>query len=187
MFACRLLYHTLWCAIVLIALPALSTGLVQKKATWNRLFRQTLTQQHKPSSCFVGLQVSPLIGGPGWLPVHVKVVLETAGCEHKWDFVPLKPSDPATLSQLVQFQAVPGEIRYFVSPVMDIDDARGMDMDELAPSAETLTEEPAVGLAREFCEFYSDRNMHLVTNNCWTFAFQLYSFLSQDPGTNTTD
>jgi hypothetical protein len=22
--------------------------------------------------------------------------------------------------------------------------------------------------------------MHLVTNNCWTFAFQLYSFLSQE-------
>jgi hypothetical protein len=186
----RLLCHTLWCGIVLIALPALSTGLVQKKAARNRFFRQNLTQQDKPS-CFVGVQVTPLIGGPGWLPVHVKVVLETEGCEHKWDFVPLKPSEPATLSQLVQFQAVPGEIRYLVSPMMDMDNnnAKEIDMDnDLVPSsAVTSTEEPAVGLAQEFCELYPDRNMHLVTNNCWTFAFHLYSFLSQeDQGSNTT-
>jgi hypothetical protein len=186
MLAYRLLYHSFWCGVLLVTLPALSeglalsAGLVQKKTTRNRLFRQTLTRQ---PSCSVGLQVSPLIGGPGWLPVHVKVVLETESCEYKWDFVPLKPSDPATLSQLVQFQAVPGEIRYFVTPM--IDDARGI-MDDLVPSAETLTEEPVVGLAREFCELYPDRNMHLVANNCWTFAFQLYSFLSQDQGTSTT-
>jgi hypothetical protein len=182
----RLLYHTLWCGIVLITLAALSTGLVQTKASRNRLFRQRLTEQ---PNCFVGLQVSPLIDGPGWLPVHVRVVLETESCEHKWDFVPLKPSEPATLSQLVLFQAVPGEIRYFVSPMMDNANAKEIDMEnDLVPSsAVTSTEAVAVGLAREFCELYPDRTLHLVTNNCWTFAFQLYSFLSQeDPGNSTT-
>lgn len=186
MLAYRLLCNTLWCGILLIALPALCTGLVQKKSTRNRFFRQTLTQPNQPS-CFIGLQVSPLIGGPAWLPVHVKVVLETERCEHKWDFVPLKASEPATLSQLVQFKAVRGEIRYFVSPMMDIDNARGIDVDDLVPAAAVAsTEEPAVGMAREFCEVYPDRNMHLLTNNCWTFAFQLYSFLSQDQKTDTT-
>jgi hypothetical protein len=181
MLAYRLLYRTLWCGISLITLPSLSTGLTQKKIARNRFFRQTLTQLDKPS-CFVGLQVTPLIGGPGWLPVHVKVVLETEGCEHKWDFVPLKPSEPATLSQLVQFQAVPGEIRYLVSPMMDMDNSkvRGTDNNDIGPSSagtSTRREEPSIGLAREFCTLYPDRNMHLVTNNCWTFAFQLYSFL----------
>jgi hypothetical protein len=180
MLTYRLLYHTLWCGILLITLPALSKGLSQKKITRNLLFRQILTQQ---PNCCVGLQFSPLIGGPGWLPVHVKVVLETDSCQHKWDFVPLKPSEPATLSQLVQFQAVPGEIRYFESPM--INDARRMEDDLVPSSAVTSTEDPAVGMAREFCELYPDRNLHVVTNNCWTFAFQLYSFLSQDLGTNT--
>jgi hypothetical protein len=84
--------------------------------------------------------------------VHVKVVLETEGSEHKWDFVPLKPSEPATLSQLVQLQAVPGEIRYLVSPtMMDMDDkVRGTDMDnDLVPSPAvtfTSTGELAIGL-----------------------------------------
>jgi hypothetical protein len=180
MLTFRLFHHSLWCVCLLIALPALSTGLAQKKIKWNRVFRQTLT--HPSSSCLplvVGLQLSPLIGGPGWLPVHVKVVLETEGCEHKWDFVPLKPSDPTTLSKLVKLQAVPGEIRYFVSPT---DEKSGMD--DLAPGV-TPTEEPVVGLAREFCELYPDRNLNVVTNNCWTFAFQLYSFLSQDQDTST--
>jgi hypothetical protein len=78
-----------------------------------------------------------------------------------------------------------------VSPMMDMDNknAKEIDMDnDLVPSsAVTSTEEPAVGLAREFCNLYPDRNMHLLTNNCWTFAFQLYSFLSQeDSGASTT-
>jgi hypothetical protein len=176
MLAYRLLCHALWCGILFIALPALSTGLVQKKTTRNLLFRQTLNQQ---PNCFVGLQFSPLIGGPGWLPVHVKVVLETDSCQHKWDFVPLKPSDPATLSQLVQLQAVPGEIRYFESPM--INDAR--EMDESAVTS--TTKETVVGKAQEFCDNFPDRNLQIVTNNCWTFAFQLYSVLSQDVGTNT--
>jgi hypothetical protein len=104
------------------------------------------------------------------------------------------------LSQLVQLQAVPGEIRYsLVSPPTMIDtdnnnNAKEIDTDnDLVPSSavtstRTGAGEPAVGLAQEFCELYPDRNMHLVTNNCWTFALQLYSFLSQgeDPTINTT-
>ena len=56
----------------------------------------------------IKLQTSPLIGGPSWLPVHVKVVIDE---NHAFDFVPLNPTSKDTLRKLVSLQAVPAEAR----------------------------------------------------------------------------
>ena len=65
------------------------------------------------------LENSPLIGGPSWLPLHIKVILEDGNRKvvHRWDFVPLDATNFATLRQLLLLQAVPAEIRHQRAPM----------------------------------------------------------------------
>ena len=75
---------------------------------------------------------SPLIGGPSFLPIHAEIMLlglkdesgsldpdggkgsvdEDAYILHRVDFIPLKPTDPSTLSSLLSFQNVEGSVRH---------------------------------------------------------------------------
>jgi hypothetical protein len=75
---------------------------------------------------------SPLIGGPSFLPIHAEIMLldlkhdsgifypdggkgsvdEDAYILHRIDFIPLKPTDPSTLSSLLSFQNVEGSVRH---------------------------------------------------------------------------
>lgn len=125
------------------------------------------------SSSSVSLQLSPLVGGPRWLKVHVKVLLsDSDDITHAWEFVPLKATSPATLASLLSFKAVPGEIRYQREPSSN----------SVKPqlSAETLVlqdSEPVVAQVNDdFCPSYPT-DLHLIRNNCWNFALDLISYL----------
>jgi len=96
----------------------------------------------------VTLQTAPLIGGPKWLPLHVKVVIDQT---HTFDYIPQDATSPATLRQLLSLRTVPAIARGCVEEENLSKDARR---------------------AREFCENYH-QDLHLVTNNCWTFALEL--------------
>ena len=104
----------------------------------------------------VALKLSPLVGGPSWLPVHVKVVVHN---EHVWDFLPLEPTAPETLKKLFSFEPVPARVRYSGKPVKS---------DEFSRQREDLT----VMAAEEFADSYPEE-LHLIRNNCWTFALAL--------------
>ena len=102
------------------------------------------------------LKLAPLIGGPSWLPLHVKVVVDS---DNSWDFVPLNATSPDTLKSLLLLQSVPGEIRHFqtsASPDENADSSLGAQR------------------AKDFVDSYTNRDLHLIQNNCWTFALLLY-------------
>ena len=72
------------------------------------------------STLNVFLRLSPLIGGPKFLPLHVEIILSdntsngvaSATVLHRFDFVPAMPTDPMTLGKLLTLQSVPGLVRY---------------------------------------------------------------------------
>lgn len=74
--------------------------------------------------------------------------------DHTWDFVPLNATSPSTLKALLSLQSVPGEIRH-----RSVNDA------VVSPRAQR---------AIEFVDSYKNRDLHLIQNNCWTFALMLY-------------
>ena len=82
--------------------PSLRTG---KQRPSSRLPLQL--QQNRLS-----LETSPLIGGPSWLPLHVKVVLLSQPLCHQWDLIPKDPRNTTTLQKLITLQHVPAQIRY---------------------------------------------------------------------------
>lgn len=128
---------------------------------------------------------SPLIGGPKWLPLHVKVILcdntNKNHCQQQqgqqdddddylswWDFVPCNATDKAVLAKLTALQSVPGDIRSSTAT------------ERATANAKTTTETTAMLMiqkAGEFCESYP-HELHLIKNNCWTFAFRLAFFLA---------
>lgn len=175
----------------------------------------------------IHLEASPLIGGPSWLPLHVKVVVErpfvndTAAfsLRHKWDLIPVNATSEATLQQLLLLRTVPSQIRYrLYSSVHDVDEK--IQLPELLLSivydsntlqemshdflltvnkffeAQTLSErcstpevyvkdetqrrQPKLQQVHDFCLSYLHQTrmeLHLITNNCWRFALQLYFYL----------
>ena len=99
----------------------------------------------------VCLETAPLIGGPSWLPVHVKVVLDEV---NKFDFVPKNAMSPETVQRLLSLQPVAAEARAFRVDTGSLYSER----------------------ATQFCKDYS-KDLHLVTNNCWFFAMELLLFV----------
>jgi hypothetical protein len=90
------------------------------------------------------------------LPVHVKVIVDE---EHIFDYVPQNATSPATLTRLLWLQAVPADPRIF-------SDTDGKNVSS------------SVERARAFCKEY-DKDLHVVTNNCWTFALDLISYIQR--------
>jgi hypothetical protein len=113
-----------------------------------------------PIADHIRLETAPLIGGPSWLPVHVKVVVDEV---NKFDFVPKDAKAPVTLHKLLSLQPVAGEARAF------------------RVDAGTFYSERA----SKFCEGYS-KDLHLVTNNCWLFAMELVLCMLQDEELSAT-
>jgi hypothetical protein len=79
------------------------------------------------------LETSPLVGGPSWLPLHVKVLLETndfipangapsLSSQHQWDLIPVMPTNKSTLTKLTTLQYVPAQIRYRVYKISQYND-----------------------------------------------------------------
>jgi hypothetical protein len=110
------------------------------------------------AAALVQLRLKPLIGGPSWLPLHVACVVEHT---HVWDFIPKEATSKQTLQSLVSLQSVPGEIRY-------------VSEQDYSSSSSSLTSTCKVHQAHTFVDSYTNCNLHLVTNNCWTFALMLY-------------
>jgi hypothetical protein len=130
------------------------------------------------TAAFLQLQVQPLIGGPSWLPLHVTCVVDH---HHKWDFISLNATCSRTLQSLLSLQSVPGEIRYTCTctatrTIISTATATATDgtNNENKSSLLLVPEKKKVHQAHQFVQNYDNRNLHLVTNNCWTFALMLY-------------
>jgi len=127
------------------------------------------------SNCSVCLELAPLIKGPSWLPLHVKVILqeqvEYATVEHTFDYVPRYPTKISTLLSLLRLESVPGEVRSYSSETTDASAERSNPSDSTDSELSVLLER-----ANLFCESFSP-DLNLVSNSCWTFAVQLRSCL----------
>ena len=115
------------------------------------------------------LQPVPLIGGPSFLPLHVQVLLEgiddsgdEKGEQYLLDFIPSNPSDPDTLSALMTGSYVPGKYRFrphptnLMKPAVDLADV---------PLHTPVTPEDIENFIKT-----QRVDLHLLTNNCWSFA-----------------
>ena len=137
----------------------------------------------------VWLQCMPLIDGPEWLPVHVRVLIEVQQQpqpplnkavpffldepkDHPrqqpqvwwWDFVPHNATQPQTLERLIQGQSVPGWVR---SNYHDPDDTFTETTNNHNNTMPVLVQK-----AHNYSQCY-DNDLNLRTNNCWTFASHL--------------
>jgi len=149
----------------------------------------------------VWIRFSPLVGGPPILPLHSEIILkqETNGetIFHRFDFLPRDPTDPNTISQLLSFSSVPGEVRYRVCKDDDI--IQTSQPIDKATSISPLTQKlllsssvkvksfssskienisntsNQIDIAKTFCEEYKSTNsdLHLLKNNCYNFAWAL--------------
>lgn len=102
------------------------------------------------------LRRKPLIGGPPWLKVHVQVCVTN---ELTCDFIPLDATKDSTLAKLITLQSVPGEIRTI-----------------WRVREETIVARRAI----DYCEKYESTDLHLLYNNCWTFALGLLWHLYEE-------
>jgi hypothetical protein len=136
----------------------------------------------------ISLQTAPLIGGPSWLPLHVKMVIfdpESSSLEYdalpseqqqkefRFDYVPLNPTSPETLQKLLLLQPVPAEARKSPNVFLKTD------------TTASLTRH-RVQRALDFCETY-DKDLQLLSNNCWTFCFELLDHIQRDDDGSETD
>ena len=109
------------------------------------------------------IRFSPLIGGPRFLPIHVEVILSSESGSHKCDFIPLEARNPQTMKQLLTLRAVSGQVRYTNININTNKEGIWMGVSEKED-------------AKEFCENYNNE-LHLITNNCYTFAWKLLDHL----------
>uniref|UniRef100_A0A7S3L5A7 DUF4105 domain-containing protein n=1 Tax=Amphora coffeiformis TaxID=265554 RepID=A0A7S3L5A7_9STRA len=121
----------------------------------------------------VRFRPSPLIGGPQWLPLHVKLILRNVDDGSRYvlyDFIPLDATDKEVLARLTTFQNVPGEIRSTIV---------GSTKLATHSTISLLDDDLVYQRAQEYCENYP-RELNLLTNNCWTFAIGLAAHLSEN-------
>jgi hypothetical protein len=120
----------------------------------------------------IEIQPSPLIGGPSWLALHCQVVVDG---NHVFDFVPQNATSIETLKNLVMLQPVPAVARVKRHPSkLSSTELSSENEDKREDGLDTLY----VSRAVEFCRNY-DKDLHLVTNNCWKFAFDLVQHIRQ--------
>jgi len=137
----------------------------------------TTTQQHITYN--VWLHFSPLVGGPPFLPLHVSVVLNKDDDPHlfRFDYLPQNARDTTVLRRLFFLNQVPGLVRYYGTP--NINTTRFTWEGMLETSAIKLgTTSRDLDSIQKFCQSYQETNgsLHLIENNCATFAWNLLSF-----------
>jgi all-trans-8'-apo-beta-carotenal 15,15'-oxygenase len=119
------------------------------------------------------LQPSPLVGGPSWLPLHCKLLLRGRDDDRRedygFDFVPQNATTASTLVNLLRLRSVPGTIRSVATTSSD--HAR----------TDARTRQAAETYVRDY-----DTELHLVRNNCWTFALGLAWYLVQQHDDDAT-
>lgn len=146
---------------------------------WSTLMDQGA--DHKVPLYNLYWETRPLIGGPSWLPLHVRVVLQQIDSNecHMWDFIPLNATNPATLQRLVTFQSTPGTMRYNNQPI-SISDIPAKDTTVFdSKNKKDPGHDPILSKAVAYGQGYPDCNLHLVSNNCWTFAWRLTETLKE--------
>jgi hypothetical protein len=113
----------------------------------------------------IQIKAAPLIGGPTWLQLHCQVIVDAT---YVFDFVPLDATNTTTLQKLISLQMVPAIARIrrrHLQPTITPDDD------------EDTTSSSRVARAVKFCRHYN-RDLHLIQNNCWTFAYDLVTQIS---------
>jgi len=109
----------------------------------------------------LAIQLSPLVGGPAWLPVHCKVIVDDS---HVFDFIPMNATSTETIQKLISLQKVPATVRIIekskTGEIRRSLNSRSEEDDELSKRAVL------------FCQEY-DQDLHLIDNNCWSFCFDL--------------
>lgn len=164
-----------------------------ESANINTIFSVPRNRCYQVSAAFF-----PLVGGPEFLPLHVSLILkncprnndeskhtiqiapeqeESSSREescHRFDFLPVNATDPTTLQKLIMMKRIPGCVRYTAScnatfnrPYFEVN---------LGVTNTTLSLEDV----QKFCDRYqrSSGELHLVTNNCFSFALELLKLLS---------
>jgi hypothetical protein len=109
----------------------------------------------------LAIQLSPLIGGPAWLPVHCKVIVDDS---HIFDFIPLNATSTETIHKLISLQKVPATVRIIEKNERG---EIGSSLNNLSEEVDELTKRAVL-----FCQEY-DQDLHLIDNNCWSFCFDL--------------
>lgn len=164
----------------------------------------------------VFLRLSPLVGGPQHLPLHAEtvlavgadsplrsaVVLERDGLEfsrmieessqlHRFDFLPLRPTDSVTLVKLTTLQKVPASVRHrrylggFGGLEQPLHDARKglsiiVPLGFLTKSADSV-----VANAGRYTEQYRNDVIELRVlfgKNCYSFVLDFLFHLNQSMG-----
>jgi hypothetical protein len=128
------------------------------------------------------LQPSPLIGGPAWLPLHCKVIVDDT---HIYDFVPLNATSTETIQKLIQLQAVPAKVQQIIrrrssEPQTISNDSSNNNSYKNDNNNNNVNDEELAKLfierAEQFCQEY-DQDLHLIKSNCWSFAFDLILYV----------
>jgi hypothetical protein len=131
----------------------------------------------------IELKASPLIGGPSWLPLHCKVVVDDGA--FVFDYVPKDPTSTDTIRKLILLQSVPAEARIRKAPPsrgVNTTDLPGGDHVSPGEICDGSADDWYVHRAVHFCRNYR-KDLHLVTNNCWSFAFDLIRHVVVDADT----
>ena len=123
----------------------------------------------------VFLTLSPLEGGPQFLPLHSAIVLESANDERiRLDFLPQNPTDQSVLKELISLGNVPGLVRFQKKQW------NGIKNEQKRISkfqVRLMKEQKLVNLSsiQEFCQKYQEERgqLNLVTNNCFHFCAAL--------------
>ena len=168
----------------------------------------------------VFLRLSPLIGGPPMLPVHAEavlavgadspqrsaVVIERDGLEfsrmidessqlHRFDFLPRRPTDPATLAKLATLQRVPASVRHRrhfggtdeLGPPRDDDIVRKGGLSIIVPLGfiSSASADNVIANAGRYTEQYRNDVTELRVlfgKNCYSFVMDLLFHLDQSMG-----
>jgi hypothetical protein len=127
--------------------------------TWVNSLTLSITPQ-------IQIKAAPLIGGPTWLPLHCQVIVDAT---YAFDFVPLNATSTTTLQKILSLQLVPAiaRIRRHRQFTNTTDD----DTNSVSSSSSR------VDRALTFCRHYN-KDLHLIQNNCWTFAYDLVAHIS---------
>ena len=115
----------------------------------------------------VHLCISPLIGGPRFLPLHFQLVTEEYDCNTVLDFIPQNAREQSTLISLMTGKSVPGELRCFQkSKKIPIQNSRlilqSWELPGLSPTM-------IYSIPTWYQEQYSS-HLNLFQNNCATFV-----------------
>jgi hypothetical protein len=217
--------------------------MLQPNHAWTTSFK---FQQQRPIlriNQYISLETAPLIGGPSWVPLHCRVVLQipieydiadgdddntmeiltqktydiptnnsaelaapsipraTTKRQIVYDYIPQNASSTATLKRLLSLQSVPAQVRVKTKrQILDDDDddessagtasistikhyggCGGDDDEAIDDDNMTLLRLPVLyeHRANIFCRGYQKKDLHLLRNNCWTFAFNLIRTMLQ--------